>query len=366
MNRSKEIIRVSIIGILTNIVLVAFKAVVGFISGSIAIILDAVNNLSDALSSIITIVGVKLSAKAPDKKHPYGHGRIENISSVTVAVIVLLAGLTAFKESFDKILHPEAADYTAASLIIIAVAVAAKFFLGRYVKKKGTILHSDSLIASGSDASFDAAVTFSTLVAAGVSILWHLNIEGYLGIIISVVIIKSGIEILLNSLNEIIGIRADSELTSGLKEKINSYDRVLGTYDLILHKYGPEKTIGSAHIEVDDCLTAKEIDSLTRKITQDIFLSYGIILTLGIYAANTDSSETAKIKQAITDIIEKYPEILQMHGFYADTENYLISFDLVMDFNCDAAVTRNKVLNEISEKYPLWHFNIILDSDFSD
>ena len=364
MERSKSIVRVSVIGILANLVLVAFKAAVGLITGSIAVILDAVNNLSDALSSVITILATKLANKAPDKKHPYGYGRIENISSVVIAVIVLLAGFTSFRESLDKVLHPESATYTAASLVIIAAAVVVKFLLGRYVKAQGKKLNSDSLVASGSDATFDSIISLSTLVAAAVSLLFHVSIEGYLGVVISVVILKAGVEILLESLNTIIGARVDGELAGRLKEKVCSFPEVHGAYDLVLHNYGPEKIIGSVHVEVDDTLTARELHALTRRITQEVFMEFGIILTVGIYAANTTDEGAAAIRTAAGEIAGGYPQVLQMHGFYVEGNH--VTFDLIVSFGADAASIRDEVVKKLSERFPDHTFDVVLDSDFSD
>lgn len=367
MDREKRIIRTSVIGIVVNLILVLFKAGVGVATSSIAIIMDAVNNLSDALSSVITIVGTKLAGKAPDKKHPYGYGRIEYISSVTIAVIVLAAGFTSCKESFEKILHPEAANYTAVSLLIIAVAVLVKFLLGRYVKGEGKKYHSESLIASGTDAVFDSAISLSTLVAAAVTILWGVSIEGYLGVVIAIIILKAGVEILMDSLSSLIGARVDSELSVNLKKQIGEYPNVLGAYDLVLHRYGPERIIGSVHIELPDDMTAKEIHSLTRNITEDIHRDYAIILTVGIYASNTTDRRFAEIKDKLSELISDCPDILQMHGFYVDTDKMLVSFDLVIDFQSEK---KTEIIEHLTEKmklsYPNYDFAVILDSDFSD
>jgi len=366
MDRRNEIVKVSVVGIAANLVLVAFKAAVGLISGSIAVILDAVNNLSDALSSVITIVGTKLAGKAPDKKHPYGYGRIENISSVTIAVIVLLAGLTSFKESVEKILHPEEANYTAVSLIIIAAAVAVKLLLGRYVKGKGEQLNSDSLIASGSDALFDAAISVSTLVAAAVSLIWHVSIEGWLGALIAVVIVKSGVEILMESLGSIIGARVEGELSTKLKGYVTGFEGVRGAYDLTLHNYGPEKIIGSVHVELPDDMTARQIHHLTRRISAGVYQEFGIILTVGIYAANTASDEATAMREKLAAITGEYPEFRQLHGFYLEPETKYVSFDAVLDFGCDAAHIREEILTKLRELYPDYTFDMVLDSDFSD
>ena len=366
MERRNEIVKVSVIGIIANLVLVAFKAAVGLVSGSIAVILDALNNLSDALSSVITIVGTKLAGRAPDKKHPYGYGRIENISSVTIAVIVLLAGLTAFKESVEKILHPEAADYGVGSLIIIAAAVVVKLLLGRFVKGRGEKLNSESLVASGSDALFDAAISAATLVAAAVSLIRHVSIEGWLGAIIAVVIVKSGVEILLESLNGIIGQRVDSELSVKLKEYVTGFENVRGAYDLTLHHYGPEKIIGSVHVELPDNMTAREIHPLTRQISEGVYREFGIILTVGIYASNTGSDLSRAMRETAETAAREYPEFRQLHGFYLDPETKQVSFDLVLDFGVDAAGIRDAIVARMQQQYPGYTFVVVLDSDFSD
>lgn len=367
MDRDKKIIKTSIWGIIVNIILVAFKATVGLIVNSIAIILDAVNNLSDALSSIITIIGTKLAGKAPDRNHPYGYGRIEYFSSIIIAVIVLIAGVTSFKESFEKILTPETADYSIASLIIVAVAVVVKFVFGRYVKNVGQKINSQSLIASGTDAFMDSILSFSTLVAAIISLVWHVSLEGYLGVIISIIIIKSSIEILKETLDTIIGNRADPELTEKIKERINSFKEVEGSYDLTLHNYGPSQIIGSVHIQVDDNMTAKEIHKLSRMIQMSIISEFGITLTIGIYASNTSDGEFANIKKELDEIISKYDEILQLHGFYVDTDTKLITFDLIIDFKCkNPKEIRDEVVKEIKQKYPKYNYMAILDNDYSE
>ena len=367
MERNKTIIKTSIQGIIVNIILVIFKAIVGVVVNSIAIILDAVNNLSDAISSIITIIGTKLAGRKPDKEHPYGHGRIEYFASLIIAVIVLVAGVTSGKESIEKIINPVKADYTIASLIIIIVAVIVKFFLGRHVKNVGQKIDSQSLIASGTDAFMDAVLSFSTLVAAIISLIWGISLEGYLGFVISVIIVKSSFEIMKETLNSIIGARADSELTQKLREKVNEFEEVQGVYDITLHNYGPSQIMGSLHIQVDDNMTAKEIHKLTRKIQLQIYEELGTILTIGIYASNNSDEKYVKIKNDLAKIIQEYKEILQMHGFYVDEENKTISFDLIIDFKSeDKENVKEEVVRKIKEKYPEYNYYVILDTDFSD
>ncbi|MBQ5743800.1 MAG: cation diffusion facilitator family transporter, partial [Ruminococcus sp.] len=177
LNREKTIVRTGAVGILANVLLAGFKAAVGLVTGSIAVTLDAVNNLTDVLSSVITIISTKLAGKAPDKAHPYGHGRIEYLSAVSIAVIILYAGITSLIESVKKLVQPVVPDYTPTALLIIAVAVAVKIVLGLYVRKTGLRVNSDSLVAAGKDALLDAVISASTLVAAGIFIVWHVSLE---------------------------------------------------------------------------------------------------------------------------------------------------------------------------------------------
>ena len=367
MDRSKVIINVSIKAIITNIILVIFKAIIGLIVGSIAIVLDAVNNFSDAISSIITIIGTKLAGKAPDREHPYGHGRIEYIASVIIALIILFAGLTSLKESVEKIISPVKPEYSIVSLVIVGVAVLVKLFLGRYVKNTGKRIDSQSLIASGTDAFFDAIVSFSTLIAGIICILWGFSIEVFLGLLISVLIIKSGVEILKETSNTIIGVRADSELSKKIKEFINSYDEVEGTYDLILHSYGPSRIIGATNIQIDENMTAKKIHGLSKKIQKEIFSKFGIILTIGIYASNNSDKEAIEIEKTIKEVLKEFPEVIQLHGFYLDEENKNVSFDIIIDFSAkNPKEIKESIKDKIKQKHPEYSYSIVLDNDFSD
>ena len=367
MDRTGEIIKVSIRGVAVNLLLVIFKALVGFAAHSVAITLDAVNNLSDAFSSVITIFGTKLAGKDADKEHPYGHGRIEYVTSSVVAVIVLTAGITSLKESVYKIINPDETAYKAVMLVIIAAAVAVKLFLGRYFVKKGAELKSSSLKASGADASFDAVISAATLVSAIINMYLGLNLEGWLGVVISAFILKTGIEIIVESVSSIIGTRIDDELAVNIKNTLNSHKEVCGSYDLILHNYGPDAYIGSIHVEISDSMTAKEIDTLSRELSYEIYNNYGVVLTIGIYATNTDSKKGMEIKAFAETAIKNYPQILQLHGFYIDEKTKSISFDLIIDFS---EKEKTKLVREIKtsleKEYKDYKFDIRIDRDFSE
>ena len=368
-SRDAIIVRTSIIGIVANLLLAGFKAVVGLISNSIAIVLDAVNNLSDALSSIITIIGTKLAGKTPDRNHPYGHGRIEYITTIVIAVIVLWAGVTALQESVTRILNPEVANYEAVTLIIVAVAVVAKIVLGRYVKGKGEEVDSGTLIASGTDALMDAIISASTLVAAFIYIFAGISLEAWLGAIISIVIIKAGYDILREAIDKILGTRVDSETARDVKDAIMSVDGVRGAYDLVLHDYGPQRLSGSVHVEAAENMTIQEFDALSRRVQQAVFRQTGVIVhTVGVYASNEHlSPEAQAIRDALDLAVADEPHILQVHGFYVDEAAKFVNFDLIVGYDDpNRKATFKTVVDAMRRQFPDYRINAVLDSDISD
>ena len=366
--RDAVIIRTSIIGILANVFLAAFKAVVGLASNSIAIVMDAVNNVSDAASSVITIVGTKLAGKEPDRKHPFGYGRIEYLSAMVISLLVLYAGVTAFVESVKKIIHPDTPDYSAAALIIVAVAVVVKIILGRYVKNTGKKVNSDSLVNSGEDATLDSVISASTLVAAAIYLIFHISLEAWLGAIIALVIIKSGIEMLRETLSQILGERADAELARAIKATVNSYPEISGAYDLVLHNYGPDSYNGSVHIEVPDTLSADDLDKLIRKVTVDVYHKHDVILTaIGVYSVNTRDPEAVEARDKVTGIVMSHEHILQVHGFYYDKAEKTIRFDIVVSFNApDRHHVFKEVCEDVQNAYPDYKLQVAMDTDFSE
>ena len=370
VSREKEIIKTSFIGIIGNFFLVAFKAFVGIIAGSISIIMDAVNNFTDALSSIITIIGTKLSNKKPNKKHPYGYGRIEYITSTLIAMLILFAGCMAVYESIESIIdyfnNGTMPSFEIYSIIIIASAILIKVGIGLVFKGKGKKLESDALKASGMDALFDSILSTATLIGMFIAKYANLYVEGYLGIVIGLFIIRSGFEVLKESLSSMIGDRFDKDYINEIKDAIKSIDGVRGCYDLILNSYGHNKSIGSVHIGVSEELTAKEIQAIERNITTLLYVKYNTIMTVGIYAENYSDEFTKEMYSKVKDIINKYPYVLQTHGFYIDNEAKLINFDLVISFDDDNPMdTICKIKEEVGSLISGYNIIINYDQDFS-
>lgn len=373
--RAGKIIRTSWIGIAANVLLAGFKVLVGLKASSVAIMMDAANNLSDALSSVITIVGTKLSQRPADRKHPFGHGRIEYFSAIVISVIVLSAGVTLLVESVKKLFDPVEPNYSSVTLIVISVAIIVKLVLGYYVKNKGKELNSDALIASGSDALFDAIITLSTLASAAIMIVWGISLDGILSALISIVIIKAGVEMLSSPVNELLGTSIPAEFTSQIRKEVSSFEGVHGVYDLILHNYGPNVLIGSLHINVYDTMTAFEIHSLTRRITLHLYDKYGIIMTIGVYAiaegrhddADPETARRAKLQMAVMQALASEPDILQVHGFYYSEKENILSVDVVPDISVhDESKLIERLTAIIQPMVPNMTTAVVVDHNYSE
>ncbi|MBF0999533.1 MAG: cation transporter, partial [Lachnospiraceae bacterium] len=338
-----------------------------FFSNSISVMLDGVNNLSDAFSSVITIVGTKLSEKPADRDHPMGHGRTEYLTASVISLIVLYAGVTSLVESVKKIFHPETPEYNITAIVILLLAVIVKISLGLYVRKTGISVHSDSLKAQGQDALQDAVISASTILAALIFIFFHISLEAYLGAVISIFIVKAGYEILCETISRILGERIDSDFSRDIRHAIQKLPGVYGVYDLVLHNYGPDKYLASVHIEVRDDMNAKEIDALTRIIDTLTYEQFGIVMTgVGIYARNTDP-KTAELRDEISSYLMTRRNIRQVHGFFLREENKSIALDVVLDF---CVTDRNKevidIQKDLEKEFQPYHFHVTGDYDISD
>lgn len=360
--REKQISKASIIGIITNFILVVFKMIVGLIGKAIPIVLDAINNLTDIISSLVTLIGIKLAKKKPDKNHPFGHGRIEYISAIIVAIIVLAAGVGSFIKSINNIFKPNIPDYSYLSIIVIVVAIVTKIILGNYIKKQGLKYQSNALVGSGEDAKYDALITTSTLIGALSFKFFSFNIDAYLGILISLFIFKTGFSMLLESLNSIIGMRFDEGVGDEIMEYICTYPGIKNAYDLLVHNYGPLYAIGSLHIEVDGDMKAYDLSILTHRIQEDVKNKYNIVLNIAVYATNKENETICK---QIKEISKKYEGILECHNIYIDNKNKNISFDLVVNYLAKQDEIKENIIKDIKELIKDYDIDIEFDLYYS-
>lgn len=362
--REKTIVRTGIAGVAANLILAAGKGAVGLAVGSLAFTLDALNNLTDVLSAVVTIIGARIAVRNPDKEHPYGHGRAEYISAMIVSVIILYAGMGAARESVKGIISPAGADYTYYALIVIAIAVVVKIFLGILFKKRGKQTFSSALSASGTDALFDAAISASVLLSAVIRIVWGISLEAWVGLLISAFILRTGIGILRDSYNDILGRRGDPALIAAVRGILESEEPVRGAYDLIVTNFGPGRNYASVHLELPDTMKVEEVDQLERRLQTKVYRETGVILTgIGVYSFNTKDDEAAVIRNCVFDAVKRHDWALQIHGFHADTEAKTMRFDVVMSFDIPHQEGVSIISSEIGELYPGYSIQITPDID---
>lgn len=281
-DRHERIVGASVAGVVINLVLVALKTLMGVMSGSVSVLTDAVNNLTDVLSAVVTLLGVKLARRKPDREHPHGHGRVEYLAAIVVGMVILAVGVGAALVSAPKISRPEVASYSVLSIVVIFITVIVKLVFGRHLRKVGKATRSTSLEGTGMDAMFDAALSFGTLVGAAVSMVFGVSIDGIIGVVIAAFIVKSAIEIISEGLGDLIGRRADERLVRKVREVIRSVEGVRGVPKLVLHDYGPEDVSGAAKIEVSESLTVKELRKMTTEIEERVLEEVDVKLMVGV------------------------------------------------------------------------------------
>ena len=361
--RNTVIVRASVFGIIGNVVLAALKALLGVAAHSMAMVMDAVNSLSDALACVITLAGTKLSAKKPDKRHPLGYGRVEYLSSMIIAVLVLNAGITALVRSIKGILNPVTPEYSVWALVVIAVSIAGKLVLGRYLKRTGKQAESGALTAAAEEAMHDSLLSAAVLACALLFLLTGINLEAWVSVVISAFIIKSGIEMVLESGGDILGGRFDSELMRSIRQTVREDDEVLGAYDLILHSYGANRLLGSIHVAVAASMTAPQISRMSRRITERVLAKHGVILE-GISVIASDPAYD-DMRDQIIQILLRHDGIVNVHGFYADEERKLAGFDLVLDYGMkNRQEVYHAICEEVSAAFPDYPMQINADVDF--
>ncbi|APH16657.1 cation diffusion facilitator transporter family protein [Clostridium sporogenes] len=361
----------SIVGILTNIFLFIIKISVGLISHSIAVTADAFNNLSDAASSIITFLGFKLASKPADKEHPFGHGRIEYISGLIVSFMVLLVGFEFIKSSFDRIKNPSIVKFQWIPFLLILFSIIVKLWLSRFNKYIGNTINSGALKASSLDALSDvitsSSVALSLLLAKWISF----PMDGYFGILVSLFIIYSGISLIKETLDPLLGEAPDKELVSEIIERVMSYELIMGVHDLIVHNYGPGRCMASIHAEVPSNESIVKIHEVIDKAENEISKKLDLLLVIHMDPINVDNKEVDYTRKEVVKILEEFPIIKSMHDFrmVGEDEYKNLIFDIVIDHSFKLTSELENQLekdidNCIKRLHPKYNTVITIDRDF--
>lgn len=365
-NRIIKVVITSVVGIVVNLILGGIKVFVGLASNSIAIISDAVNNFTDSVSSLVTIITMVIVGRGATRKHPFGFGRVEYFTSMIIAALVLFAGGEFLISSVKKIISPEPTSYTWVSIVLLVVAILAKIALGFYTKSRGKKLNSPNLEASGADALSDAIITSVTLIGALISIFTGIVIDGFIGALVSIFVLKAGFEIMLGVVGELLGKRPDEELAEEIMEEIRHYDGIVGAYDLILHNYGPNVYIGNVNVELDESISIRDAYEIIHPLNVELFNKYGVFFYFGFYSINVSDEDVKTMRETVTKVLMEDPDILQIHAFYVDTTKKNMSFDAVMDFSVKTTLEKSqKLKKKLLEIYPDYDITVVADRDFT-
>ncbi|MBB5265635.1 cation diffusion facilitator family transporter [Catenibacillus scindens] len=331
----------SIVGILCNILLFAVKVAIGTLVGSIAVVADAFNNLSDAFSSIISFVGVKLASRPADQEHPFGHGRYEYIAAFIVACLVIEVGFTFIQSSFDKILHPEAVTFSIVSVIILCLSILVKLWLGLFNRKLGKKINSTVMMATSADALGDVLTTLATIVSLLIYGILGWNVDGIVGMVVAIVVVFAGINIAKDTIRPLLGERPDPKVYKMLEKKVESYEGIVGTHDLIIHNYGPTKSMATIHAEVsnkEDIETSHElIDKIEREVTKET----GIFLVIHMDPVDVEDPFVIQWRKRVYDMIHEMDPNVSAHDFrmVKGKEQINLIFDIVVPYSYDLEKT---------------------------
>lgn len=323
-----------IVGIVANVILFALKLFVGILSGSVAVVADAINNMSDFLTSIITIIGFKISAKPADKEHPFGHQRIEHIISLIIACIVMFIGFEAGRGALDKILTNSPTDFSLLTCIVLGSSILIKLFLAILFHGLSKDIDSDALKAMSQDSRNDAISTTVVLFCAIIGMIWEIQLDGYLGILVAILVMWSAIKLIKETVDPLIGIPPEKEFVQSIVEKVKSYEGVLDIHDLIVHNYGPNKTFASVHIEVDSSVDIMVSHDLADNIERDFMIEQKMFLVCHLDPVNVNDKETVELKEQISSALKNLSTPVTLHDFRVVTgkTHTNVIFDAVIPF----------------------------------
>ena len=356
------------VGIISNLILCAFKILSGIIFGSISILADGVNNLSDASASLITLLGFKLAAKKPDKDHPYGHGRTEYLTGLAISIMILLIGFELFKTSLQKTIHPEEIEFSWLSVAVLVFAIAMKIWQAAFNKSIGKLIGSDALIATAADSRNDVISTSAVLVATLVSGFTSLNLDGPMGIVVALFILWSGIGLVKETISPILGQPPESETVKGISDLISAHDSVLGIHDLIVHDYGPGRLFASVHAEVDGSKDIFEVHDDIDNIEVEVYEKMGIILTIHMDPVNVGDPDVERAKENIEKVISAIEGIISYHDVRIVTgpTHTNVVFDIVKDHACpyDDKELRKMLSDGLKACDPKYNAVVTIDSSF--
>lgn len=368
MDRESKIVCASITSIVGNALLSAIKGIAGTLSGSIAITLDAINSLADALSSVIAIIGAKLAGRSADRNHPFGFGRVEYLSSIVIAALILAAGISSLIEAIRSIIHPTTPQYTMLTLTIVAIAAVVKLILGLFLLREGKALDSGSLLGSGADSTMDAGVSAATLVAGILYLTLGWQIEAWLAAAIAILIIRGGIILLIETSSKLLGERVSPEVAAQVEMEARAIDEVKLASGLVLLDFGPNRLTGALHVTVDSQMTTAEFDKVARAVQARVNEKCGITL-VGVtpYPAVSQSDSVREVRASIGRIVWSHDHVVELRGLYVEENTLTARFDAIVDFDAgDLQALHDEIEGACKAECPDWLFDVRVLPDIGD
>lgn len=366
--RERKISIVSGIGVAANILLSVIKAIAGVWSGSAALISDSVNNLTDSASSLVTIIGTRMASKKADEEHPFGHKRGEYLTSLVIGIIILATGLQSLFHALEKIYYGTRPEFTMATLGVILISILVKVFLSTYTINIGRKTSSGALIASGEDARNDIYLSIGTLISALLYMMAHINVDAWMGVLISLFVVRVGVLILRDISNVLLGQRVPDSLAAGIYRKVNSAPFILGSYDLVLNNYGPGQYIGSINVELDKDTTVGEVYPLLHHLQDEIDRIYHVYIVFGFYAVHYDDERSKAVVKVLNEFEfkKRHSECLNFHGIDIYEKNKCVYADITLQYGCNRKQLKQEAEDLIEKTLPGYHAHITIDTEFSN
>lgn len=358
------------VGIVTNLIVAAVKFIVGIIAGSVSVMADATNNFSDAGSSLVTMVGFKLSGKPADRKHPFGHARIEYLTGLIVSFIIVMLGFTFLTESIGKIINKSESHFTTLALIILGISIAAKLWQGFFYRSMAARIGSDSLKASAQDSFNDVISSAVVLIGALVGKFTTLEIDGYVGVAVAIFILVSGVKLVIETADPLLGVPPEKETVQALSDKILSYEGVVGVHDLIIHSYGANRIFCSVHAEVPADVDVMLSHDIIDNIEEDVYQEMGISLVIHLDPITVGDERIDEMKATLAKILAETSKSLHYHDFRAvfgiTHDNVLFDLVLPMDFSLTEEEITSLITKRFTESHPKTIVKIKIDRDMND
>lgn len=364
-SREGLIVGTSAMNLIVNLLVAAMKIIVGLLASSIAIVSDGIHNATDAATSLMTVVGVKLSSRKPTKKFPYGFGRIEYLTSLVIAGLILLTGFELLESSVKLIFEPAELDISYLSLALIAAAAVVKLFLGRYTIAVGKKTGSTSLTALGLECRNDFFVSAITLVTSLLFIFFSLQLDAYAGLITSLLILKAGIEVLGETVGELLGKSDHKEFADKLYREIRANPMVINAADMRIHNYGPDAHTASVNIEVDHKLTVEQVYAVIHELQLQIMHEHDVTMVFGIYAVDKDAPQAAEMREKIARFVSAREHVLSYHALFVNPRESRIYCDLIVDYELsDWDALRADFTAYMAELYPDYSLELVIETEY--